>query len=485
MSKLQNTEESTQIQYEQKVIGGILKDGNLYDVASQFINYDDFIYKHHQFIFKKITELHKDGKPIEPLTLSASIDKNKLEQIGNECYLLDLAHKATTANFKHYCQVLSENANKRKLVNKLNAAIENPNSSFDSLSSNITKIIDGINNVKLTSELDKNFDKACLSCDKLAALEIREEVNLLPWLPFGGSAMIYAMAGVGKTLFGLSLAYAITSSPEFMGWKIGQNVGVLYVDGEMMLSVMRSRFFKFIEKEQPPKNFYFLSHQTFFEETKKDLSISKRENQEALLNYIEKNEKIKVIVFDNLSSLCNIREDKTDDWRDIMLPLVLRLRGRGIAVIVIHHAGKNGQQRGASGRIDQLDTVIKLTEMNEDDKKGAKFKIKFDKSRSCFGEHTEPRIAELITEKNDKYNCWHWKMSSVDKNTKQKLIKLIEETGGITCTEAAKELEISQPQISKYRRALSNEGIIEKSITNQSPMTLTAEYKNRLENNEK
>jgi hypothetical protein len=39
---------------------------------------------------------------------------------------------------------------------------------------------------------------------------------------------------------------------------------------------------------------------------------------------------------------------------------LLQLRRQGIAVLLIHHAGTNGRQRGTSRREDALDTVIAL-----------------------------------------------------------------------------------------------------------------------------
>lgn len=46
-----------------------------------------------------------------------------------------------------------------------------------------------------------------------------------------------------------------------------------------------------------------------------------------------------------------------------MLPMqnwLLRLRRRGVAVLLVHHADVNGRQRGTSRREDALDTVIAL-----------------------------------------------------------------------------------------------------------------------------
>ena len=39
---------------------------------------------------------------------------------------------------------------------------------------------------------------------------------------------------------------------------------------------------------------------------------------------------------------------------------LLRLRRQGVAVLLVHHAGRSGNPRGTSKREDVLDTVIQL-----------------------------------------------------------------------------------------------------------------------------
>jgi hypothetical protein len=65
-----------------------------------------------------------------------------------------------------------------------------------------------------------------------------------------------------------------------------------------------------------------------------------------------------LLILDNLSTLlANGSEGASDAW----LPMqhwLLKLRRRGVAVLLIQHAGANGRQRGTGRREDALDTVI-------------------------------------------------------------------------------------------------------------------------------
>jgi putative DNA primase/helicase len=70
-------------------------------------------------------------------------------------------------------------------------------------------------------------------------------------------------------------------------------------------------------------------------------------------------EKIELLILHNLSTIFTGSESAGDAW----LPMqnwLLKLRRQGISVLLVHHAGTNGRQRGTSRREDALDTVIGL-----------------------------------------------------------------------------------------------------------------------------
>jgi putative DNA primase/helicase len=56
-----------------------------------------------------------------------------------------------------------------------------------------------------------------------------------------------------------------------------------------------------------------------------------------------------------------------------------------VAVIIVHHAGKSGDQRGASSLEDFLDNTIELTKIKGMES-GGHFNVKFTKGRSDDGE---------------------------------------------------------------------------------------------------
>jgi putative DNA primase/helicase len=60
-------------------------------------------------------------------------------------------------------------------------------------------------------------------------------------------------------------------------------------------------------------------------------------------------------------------------------------------VLLVHHAGVNGRQRGTSRREDALDTVIALRRPADySPEEGARFQIHVEKARTLAGEGALP-----------------------------------------------------------------------------------------------
>lgn len=105
---------------------------------------------------------------------------------------------------------------------------------------------------------------------------------------------------------------------------------------------------------------------------------------------------IEFLVIDNLATLARFgKENESESWRP-MQEWLLDLRRRGISVLLIHHAGKGGQQRGTSSREDILDTVINLAHpLDYKPSEGARFIVSLDKARGIAGEEASPFEAQL------------------------------------------------------------------------------------------
>jgi hypothetical protein len=229
-------------------------------------------------------------------------------------------------------------------------------------------------------------------------------------------------------------------------------VGVLLIDGEMDLADLRARMVA-LSPTKPEAAFDVLSHQHVFAVEQTDMNFGVRLWQERLMTYLAGRPDIRVVIFDNLSCLLpTTPEDKRDDWARDVLPFLISLRRRGVAAILVHHSGKQGQQRGSSAREDQLDTTIRLDPLPDaDTNAGARFTVRFTKSRGSFGVVVEPIEAGLLAQ-SDCTLTWTWK--ALAESTTDRLLALVHDGGSMTIREAADALGVSPAAIHKAKKKL-------------------------------
>lgn len=230
--------------------------------------------------------------------------------------------------------------------------------------------------------------------------------------------MIYAPRGIGKTWFSLSLGYSAATGKTLIGrYPAMKPCRVVYIDGEMPVDDLQRRLAKITGGDIPPEfeeNFRILTH---------DLcegpmpSIASSLGQDEYEPFIKNAD---VIILDNVSSLMpHTNENDSEGWGQVK-EWSFDLRRRGKSVVFIHHAGKNGQQRGTSAREDHLDVVLALKHppgLRTD--QGARFNVHFEKARGFFGQDATPFSLEMSTTENG--IKWHYKpLASNADHEKQK-----------------------------------------------------------------
>lgn len=442
---------------EQSVLGGLMLNNTIAQQIIQELKIEDFYLEEHRLIFRSIINLANTGEKIDLVTVSDALKKmNIFDKCGGDKYLAEIElNVPAPQNILAYAKIVRERAQKRKFIGIIKECETGLLNGKD-LNNIVEMAFEKLKNFSLTVSGGLDISKACLSYQDLMAKTIVRE-RLLTWLPEGGLAMVYAARGLGKTFFALFLSYSIACSKRFMCWDILKNAPCLYVDGEMSLVEMKERAQKIFAV--PPPNWHMLSHEIFFNQFERDLYITNFEIQNAILKMIDEHG-IKFLVLDNLSSLCRIKEDKSDDWRNVMQPFLMACRRRGVAVLTVHHTSKSGDQRGTSTREDPLDTSIKLSKLDNEKNNGASFYLEFTKNRSCFGNDVKKLAIKLI----DRNGFLDWDIISVEQNTKNQMLNLITQAGeeGISAADIAEELGISQSMVSQYRHQL----IAEKLITN-------------------
>jgi len=278
------------------------------------------------------------------------------------------------------------------------------------------------------------------------------ETILYPWLPAQGLCMVYAPRGIGKTHFSLGVGYAVSSGGQFLQWRADRPRGVLFIDGEMPGNVLQERLSAIaVSNEKEPSAPLKIITPDLQPEGM--LNLSNIADQKLIEPYLEG---IDLIIVDNLSTLCRSgKEAEGESWLPVQ-QWALQQRAAGRSVLFIHHAGKNGEQRGTSRREDVLDTVISLKRPGDyTPDKGACFEIHFEKARGLYGDDTKP-VEVMLTTAQDQTQTWAIK--ELEQSTAEKVAALL--TEGIPQGEIAEMLGITKGAVSKAKKRAREDGLL-------------------------
>ena len=252
----------------------------------------------------------------------------------------------------------------------------------------------------LVTQIDRKQVNA-LNYDDFLERELPPRKTLLaPWLPMRGLAMIHAPRGIGKTHIALGTAWAVATGTGFLRWKVPKDVGthrVLLLDGEMPGVLLQERLSRVVKASgfSPPLPEYLrIAAADLVRDGLPDLA-----SPDAQQFYADVIADADLVIVDNLSTLCRgLKENEADSWTPVQNWLLAQRRANK-SVLVIHHGGKSGTQRGTSRKEDVLDTVIGLRKPPDyQAAQGARFEIHFEKARGFYGLEAEPFEARLVGE---------------------------------------------------------------------------------------
>jgi hypothetical protein len=274
----------------------------------------------------------------------------------------------------------------------------------------------------------------CSAAELLALNLPPREMLLAPWLESQSLTMVHAWRGLGKTHMALGIAYALASGGEVMGWRATRAVETLYVDGEMPGAALKGRVARIVASSETEADPSFLRFVTPDLQTNGVMpNLGSQEGQQALDAVLGDAE---VVVLDNLSCLVRGgKENEAESWQPVA-DWCLRQRSQGRSVVMIHHSGKGGQQRGTSKREDLLDTVLALKRPGDyRPDEGARFEVHFEKARALFGQDVSPFEAALETLADGRQA---WAVTGCEAASDAKMIELAEL--GLSQAEIAREL---------------------------------------------
>jgi putative DNA primase/helicase len=278
------------------------------------------------------------------------------------------------------------------------------------------------------------------------------EMLLDPILPERSLAMLYAPRGLGKSWLALSIGVTIASGQPLLRWIAPRQRNVLYVDGEMPLVSLQERL-KAISagfgNEIPNDAFRILAA----DQVEGGINLSSGDGQRSLGPLLKD---IDLVILDNLSTLASTTSESASDAWVPMQSWLLKLQRQGVSVLLVHHAGTNGRQRGTSRREDALDTVIALRRPEDySPDQGARFEIHFEKLRNRVDGvgaiPFEARVENVGTGIS-------WSLSDLKPPLLLQAAELFAD--GLTVREVAAALRISKSEAGRLRLQALAEGLV-------------------------
>ncbi len=260
----------------------------------------------------------------------------------------------------------------------------------------------------------------------------------------GDLGYLYAPRGHGKTWLAMLLGNSIAEGKSLGEWQKGElSRRVIYFDAEMNLPDVQERAKLIgILSDQ----FIWLQNEMIFQYLRRGLNIAEITDQAAIAEMLDEGD---VFIIDNLSTAASGMSENDNDAFDRIKDWLLELRGRKITVLIVHHAGRNGEMRGASRREDMAHWIISLKDDSGDGEQKA-WLTHFKKCRNCQSLEA-PSLRWIIQTDGEHltYQC--------EKHSGPEAMYALIRDGIETATDLAEELSVTKGCISKWAKKLASE----------------------------
>jgi hypothetical protein len=271
----------------------------------------------------------------------------------------------------------------------------------------------------------------------------------------GTTALIYGPAGVGKSFLALGLALAAAGGGSFLGWTAPRPHRVLYLDGEMSLGALAGRL-RLFGTPPPSLDVWLASEQTGL---RLDLST-----WEGLSTLAGSWNAVDLVIIDSLSSLAGVLPGGDPErWMEMrhFLGMVQR---NGRAIVMVHHANRQGAVRGDIRRFDAMDLVLALRRPPDSrPADGARFELRLEKARLQSGDALAPIEAQLRTGAD---GLAHWQWHRGDSAMLCRATSLLQQ--GMSAEAVAKAIGVSARTAYRLQRRARERGWIERPIKDPS-----------------
>lgn len=284
-----------------------------------------------------------------------------------------------------------------------------------------------------------------IAAPDLTALAVpKRNRHLANWILANQIGMIYGPRGKGKTWLALALAIAMSTGALYLGRAPTKPRKVIYLDGEMDMATLQARLIQTadaLDTELTDRLRLFTPES--FKGLLPALTTAEGQREIDLLIGTDWN----ILIIDNYSAWSGDGRETAEAWTPVMR-WMLAHKHAGRTVIVIHHTGKNGEQRGSSRHEDALDWSVALQPAKEEAADGAlRFTLHWKKARHLPSDEATP-----ITVTMRKGDNGHLKWEHIDGvAADQRMAKALAlKDKNWTNAQIAKELGVDRSTIGRW-----------------------------------
>jgi hypothetical protein len=414
---------------ERAILGTILLDNKAIESAAKHVKPSDFFLPQHNTIFTAMIALDVAGSPIDTVSLMEQLNSaGALDQAGGVPYLSQLPDGLMrSTNVQHYAAIVAEKARLRQIIYAAQALQDRALAQGASVK-DITADM-----ASYAKHAGNGHAPALVSVDFHEFLRMElppRDFVIEPLLAAREHGMIYSPRGAGKTWMTLKIAFDVASgNPDCFMWYIPKARPVVYVDGEMALEELQDRERAIARMAEANSMAY--PAEKFLRIIARDMQkemrprINTREGRARIGECVDPGE---LLILDNLASLGQSSDEKeTEDWAAIQ-DWISDLCWNGISVIMIHHAGKSGTQRGSSKREDLLSFVLNLKLPSDySAEQGLRLEVINEKKRGKIRKPQFVQPFEVTLSVNAANGQQEWLMRPLRELLKQRAFEMLKE----------------------------------------------------------